>query len=131
MPGRAFPMAKWLLSAALSLLVASTGAANGIEHLEPAFWWVGMKDSHLQLMVHGERVAELEPALDYAGVSIDGVTRTDNPNYLFIDLTLADDTRPGRFRIDFRRGGVPELSHDYELLAREPDSAARAGFGPC
>jgi len=123
-------MTKWLLSAALWLFVSSAGAANGIEHLEPAFWWVGMKDSHLQLMVHGEQIAELEPALDYPGVSIDGVTRTDNPNFLFIDLTLAENTRPGRFRIDFRRDGVPALSHDYELLARESGSADRAGFGP-
>ncbi|MBM2854942.1 MAG: nplT [Steroidobacteraceae bacterium] len=122
-------MTKWLLSAALSLLVANVSAANGIEHLEPSFWWVGMKDNRLQLMVHGERIAELEPALEFPGVSIDGVIRTDNPNYLFIDLTLAESTRPGRFRIDFRRDSVAVLSHDYELLAREPGSAARTGFG--
>ena len=123
-------MMKWLLSAALSLLVANACVANSIDHLEPAFWWVGMKDSRLQLMVHGERISGLEPALEYPGVAIDGVTRTDNPNYLFINLTLEASTRPGRFRIDFRRNGVAVLSHDYELLAREPDSAARAGFGP-
>jgi len=123
-------MTKWLLSVLLSLFVANVSAAYGIEHLEPAFWWVGMKDSRLQLMVHGERIAELEPALEYPGVSIEGVTRTDNPNYLFIDLTLAESTQPGRFRIDFRRDSVPVLSHEYALLAREPGSAARAGFSP-
>ncbi len=123
-------MVKWLLAAALSLLAVNVSAANGIEQLEPAFWWVGMKDSRLQLMVHGERIAELDPAIQYPGVSIDGVTRTDNPNYLFIDLMLADDTRPGRFRIDFLRDSVAALSHEYELLAREPGSAARAGFSP-
>jgi hypothetical protein len=123
-------MTKWLLSAALSLLVAGVSAANGIEQLEPAFWWVGMKDSRLQLMVHGERIAELAPAIEYPGVTIEGVTRTDNPNYLFINLRLVDSTRPGRFRIEFRRGSVAVLSHQYELLAREPGSAARTSFGP-
>jgi glycosidase/predicted alpha/beta superfamily hydrolase len=123
-------MTKWLLSAALSLLVANVCAASGIERLEPAFWWVGMKDSHLQLMVHGERIAELAPAIEYPGVAIVGVTRTDNPNYLFINLTLAESTHPGRFRIDFGRDSVAVLSHEYELLAREPGSAARVGFGP-
>jgi neopullulanase len=130
MPGGALPMTKWLLSAALSLLIADVSAASGIDRLEPAFWWVGMKDSRLQLMVHGERIAELTPALEYPGVTIEGLTRTDNPNYLFIDLRLADNTLPGRFRIDFRRDKLPVLRHEYELLARQSGSAARAGFGP-
>lgn len=123
-------MTRWLLSAALLLFMVDVSAAYRIEHLEPASWWVGMKDSRLQLMVHGERIAELEPALAYPGVSITGVVRTENPNYLFVDLTIAEDARPGRFRIDFRRGGKQVLRREYTLHARDPGSASRTGFGP-
>lgn len=123
-------MTKWLLSVALSLLAADASAAYRIDHLEPASWWVGMKDSRLQLMVHGQRIANLEPAITYPGVTVRGVIRTDNPNYLFIDLELAPDVRPGRFRIEFRHQGSPVTSHEYRLQAREPDSAARKGFSP-
>lgn len=123
-------MTKWLVAAVFWLFIVSTGAAYDIAHVEPSSWWVGMKDGRLQLLVHGNRVAGLEPAIDYPGVAVARVVRTDNPNYLFVDLTIAEATRPGRFRIEFRRGGTTVLSHDYTLHVREAGSAARAGFSP-
>ena len=78
-------------------------AADRLERIEPASWWVGMKDDRLQLLVHGDRIAELEPAIGYPGVSIEKVERVANPDYLFVDLRIAPDTRPGTFRIDFKQ----------------------------
>ncbi|HEX9172651.1 MAG TPA: cyclomaltodextrinase N-terminal domain-containing protein, partial [Telluria sp.] len=53
------------LAGASLLANAATPAAQpaAIEHLEPPFWWAGMKARQLQLMVHGPRIADLEPAL--------------------------------------------------------------------
>jgi neopullulanase len=116
--------------AGLSFLALDAGAAYRIEHLEPAFWWTGMASDRLELMVHGERIAELEPAIAAPGVSIEHVYRTDNRNYLFIELKLAEGVEAGSFRIDFERNGEAQLQHDYELRAREPGSAQRQGFGP-
>ena len=123
-------LSKWL--AALFLAVCSTHAmaADRIERMEPVSWWVGMQDPRLQLMVHGARIAELEPTLDHPGVAVTGVHRVANPNYLFIDLEIAPETRPGPVRIDFRKGGRKVARRDYLLQAREPGSAQRRGFGP-
>ncbi|MGZ5201165.1 MAG: glycoside hydrolase family 13 protein [Telluria sp.] len=109
--------------------VGTAPAANRtvIDHLEPPFWWAGMHDQHLQLMVHGERIAELEPHLAYPGVRVAVVTRVANRNYLFIDLVVGDDARPGSFDIDFA-GGRDKVRYTYRLLARAPGSAARQGF---
>ncbi len=120
---------RWLLAIALGLF-AGSATAKRIEHLEPAFWWVGMNHSRLQLMVHGEGIAQLEPALDYPGVAIVRVSRTESPNYLFIDLTIGDSARAGRFPITFRRGTEVVVSHEYALHERERSSASRKGFGP-
>lgn len=98
-----------------------------IDHLEPPFWWAGMKHKKLQLMVHGKRIADLEPVLDYPGVRIDGVTRVANRNYLFIDLAVSEQAAPGRFDIMFRNG-AKNLKYRYQLMAREAGSAQRAGF---
>ena len=103
------------------------GAAVHVEHLEPPFWWAGMESSRLELMVHGERIAELEPSIDYPGVSIENVYRTGNPNYLFVELQLADDVAAGEFSINFLRAGEARLRHRYALRARDPGSAARKG----
>ena len=121
---------KWL--AALFLCLGATGAlaADRIDRIEPASWWVGMKDDRLQLMVHGERVAELEPAIAHAGVTVTGVERVANPNYLFVNLRIAPDTRPGTVPIKFKRGGSTVATWKYALDARKPGSADRRGFGP-
>jgi glycosidase len=121
---------KWLAALLVGLFALQATAAERIARIEPASWWVGMKDPRLQLLVHGPKAAELEPAIDYAGVAITSVERVANPNYLFVNLTLAPDTRPGNVRIDFRRKGRTVATRDYPLAAREPNSAERQGFGP-
>jgi neopullulanase len=112
---------------ALGIAFSATAAAAAkpvIDHLEPPFWWAGMRDQHLQLMVHGEHIADLEPHLAYPGVRVAGVTRVANRNYLFIDLVVGDEVRPGSFDIDF--GG--KARYTYKLLPRAPGSAERQGF---
>lgn len=121
---------RWLAALLLGLCATQGLAAERIERIEPVSWWVGMKHDRLQLMVHGERVAELDPALRYAGVSIEGVERVANPNYLFINLRIAPQTQPGSFAIDFRSGARTIASRKYVLDARRDSSAGRAGFGP-
>lgn len=118
-----------------SLLIGSTACASmsahaqspAIAHMEPPFWWAGMQHKGLQLMVHGERIAELEPALSYPGVRIASVTRVPSKNYLFVDLAIEPDARPGSFDIVFRGAGR-ETRYAYRLLAREAGSAQRIGF---
>lgn len=104
-------------------------AANAVPapRIEPPFWWAGMKDQRLQLMVHGENIAQLAPALDYPGVRIAAVTRVPNRNYLFIDLVLAPQAAPGTLALVFSGDGTSQ-THHYRLLAREPGSAERQGF---
>jgi hypothetical protein len=96
-----------------------------IDHLEPPFWWAGMQHQSLQLMVHGPGIADLAPSLDYPGVRIGAVTRVANRNYLFIDLAVSREAAPGSFDILFGKGAV---KYRYQLMAREPGSAQRAGF---
>ncbi|HZV64691.1 MAG TPA: glycoside hydrolase family 13 protein [Telluria sp.] len=99
-----------------------------VQHVEPPNWWVGMKHSQLQLMVHGERIAELQPAIAYPGVRILDVERTDNPNYLFINVQVEPGAKPGQFDIALRRGSATVTSVPYRLEARRKDSAQRRGF---
>lgn len=105
-------------------------AAYAIDHLEPPSWWVGMRDKSLQLMLHGPRIAELTPRLEYPGVRITGTQRGSNPNYLFVNLAIAPQAKPGSLPLRLLRGGTVVLTRDYPLHARAPGSAERAGFGP-
>ncbi len=106
---------------------AAFAQSPAIAHMEPPFWWAGMQHKSLQLMVHGERIAELEPSLTYPGVRIASVTRVPSKNYLFIDLAIGAEAKPGKFDILFK-GAKRQASYSYELLAREQGSAQRIGF---
>ena len=117
-----------VLFLALATSSLSPAAPYEIQHLEPTSWWVGMKRPELQLMVHGERIAELAPEIRYRGVALTDVQRTTNPNYLFINLMIAADTAPGSFKILFKRGDDVVAVRDYQLRARRRDSALRRGF---
>jgi len=118
-----------LLIAALLPTAWAAAAPYQIQHVEPPHWWAGMKRPGLQLMVHGEKIGELAPSLTHPGVRITGIERTDNPNYLFVNLDIGKDARPGEFTLLFRRGDKLVTSHRYRLEARRPGSAQRRSFG--
>ena len=127
---RISPRRAALLLGSLFLSGAAVHAAPApaaIDRMDPPFWWTGMHDRRLQLMVHGPAIAELEPAIAYPGVRIAAVTRVANRNYLFIDLEIGADARPGDVAIDFR--GAHPARTTYRLLARAAGSAERRGFG--
>lgn len=109
------------------MLVSFPALASGIKRVDPQNWWVGMHSDALQLMVHGQDIASSEPQLDHPGVRIERVTRLASPNYLFIDLNIAPNTKPGELEIRFKGNGKTEILR-YPLLAREPGSAERRGF---
>ena len=64
----------------------------------PTNWWVGMKNPRLQIMLHGAGIASSNVIVDYPGVTINKVSKVENKNYLFVDLTISKLAKPG---IDF------------------------------
>ncbi len=98
-------------------------------HVDPPMWWTGMKNSELQLMVHGDQIADLTPEIAYPGITIRHVTRTSNSNYLFITLDISKETKAGTVNIDFMKGKKRLVTHPYTLNERAEGSANRESFG--
>lgn len=114
----------FLISIAFSI---STFALN-IDRIEPMFWWVGMKNPTVQLMIHGQEIAATEISLNYPGVKIQTISRQENPNYVFIDLSISSEAKAGSFPIQFKKNKKEVVSYTYELKNRELNSANRKGF---
>ncbi|WP_242919934.1 glycoside hydrolase family 13 protein [Pontibacter liquoris] len=90
-----------------------------LERVEPMFWWAGMHNPELQLIVHGDNIAGREVSLNYPGVQLKQVHKVENPNYLFLDLILSPEVKAGSFPIRFKQKGTKALTYTYELRQRE------------
>ena len=106
----------------------STFALN-IDRVEPMNWWVGMKNPNLQLLIHGNNISQYQVSIKYPGVKVIKVNKVENPNYLFVNLTIdSKSAKAGTFKIDLLQNGKTEGSYIYELKNRKPGSAGRQGF---
>ena len=81
---------KRLLLFTICLLCASSVYAIDISRLEPACWWVGMKNPELQIMVYGKNIASSQVYIDYPGVRVKEIVGVENPNYLFLYLDISE-----------------------------------------
>lgn len=97
-------------------------AVTKIDHIEPENWYVGMKNSSLQLMAYGKNIRDSHVSVDYPGVKIDSLVRLDSPNYLFVYLNLSG-AKPGNMVLNIDGKKV-----NYPLKARAMSGDKRIGF---
>ena len=110
----------------LLFLLISTFTFAQIQRVEPAFWWKGMKNPELQILVYGKNIANQTIELSN-GIQIKELKKVENPNYVFITLNTDEITVP-KFKINLKNGKKLVNSFDYELKKRNPNSASRNSF---
>ncbi|WP_442868039.1 alpha-amylase family glycosyl hydrolase [Chryseobacterium sp. B21-037] len=97
-----------------------------LERVEPAFWWKGMKNPELQLLIYGKNIADYGIELSN-GIRIKDIRKVENPNYLFVTINT-DEINASEFKINIKRGTENIASYSYELRQRNPNSANRESF---
>lgn len=108
------------------LLLISIITFGQIQKVEPAFWWHGMKNPELQILVYGKEISKYQIELS-DNVKLKELTKTENPNYVFITINTDEVTKPS-FKINFKNGKKTVDSYTYELKQRNPGSADRNSF---
>lgn len=111
-------MKKIILFFFLVVITISTTHAREVR-VEPSFWWSGMEETELQLMVYGENIAGYAPEVTSKNVRIKESVRLESPNYLILYIDISEST-PETFDILFSNG-KEEISYSYELKERNPD----------
>ncbi len=117
-----------LLLMSIITMSAAKVKKPSIERIDPAFWYVGMKNPSLQLMLSGPGIASVsEVTTDYPGVRIDSVVRLDSPNYLFLYINVRE-AKAGTMTLKWKeeKGKWKEVA--YELRQREMAGEERRGF---
>ena len=112
-----------ILLFAAGLLITPWANAIDITRVEPANWWIGMKNSELQIMVYGPGISKSTLTINYPGIKLKEVAKTTSPNYLFIYFSIAKGTKPGNVPMYFTEG-QQKFTYNYPLLARNDKSGA-------
>ncbi|MDN4012982.1 glycoside hydrolase family 13 protein [Chryseobacterium gambrini] len=110
----------------ITTLCASSLFFSQIQKVEPAFWWKGMKNPELQILVYGKDIAKNEIELS-DGVQIKDIQKVENPNYIFVTVNTNEINVP-KFNINVKSGKKNLGSYTYELRQRNPNSADRESY---
>ncbi|MGA0303378.1 MAG: alpha-amylase family glycosyl hydrolase [Schleiferiaceae bacterium] len=111
----------------LTLIVALPAVGQKLTKIEPASWWRGMELDTVEFMVYGKDISELTAA--GKELMVIGSTALESPNYLFVEVVIADDTRIGKHKLLFKdQKGRQKGTLAIEVLEREEGSAKRKGF---
>ena len=101
--------------------------AQQVTRVEPLSWWTGMK-MPLQLLVQGENISEYNVSIEGGnGISVAKVNKADSPNFVFVDVKIAANAKPGTYYIVFSKDGE-SFKYPYEVSARAEGSAERKSF---
>lgn len=122
---------KRFLSISLGLLSGLSAAlgAKGPEvtNVEPPYWWTGMKNDTLQVMLTGPGIASANASVNYKGVRLAEQVNLDSPDYKLLYFVIGKETVPGTMEITLtngkKRSRIP-----YQLRQRDPEMAKHGGF---
>ena len=115
-----------IIMAVLSFLGFKTPVQASIKKVAPTFWWAGMKNTELQILLYGEDISSSDVSLTSSDVYLKEVVRQANSNYLILYLDLKE-ARPQKFDIVLKKGRkVTKVP--YELKERIRKGTDIEGF---
>lgn len=122
---------KFFATIASSVAAFSMMAAPQIDIVDPPYWWTGMENDTLQIMIHGDDIRDCHVNVDYPGVKLLDVARLDNPNYQFLYLLVTNEAQPGTINItlnDLKLRRNSQAVIPYELRQRDANARDIKGF---
>ena len=108
----------------LALSIGGTIKAQEIKSY-PVSWWTGMKQPVVQLMLHAGIGLPAVVNVSYPGVTVKKVHQPENAHYLFVDLHIAPNARPGVVKLRIGKN----LTLDFPLQARSKDRGINRNLG--
>lgn len=115
-----------IIMAVLSFLGFKTPVQASIKKVAPTFWWAGMKNTELQVLLYGEDISSSDVSLTSSDVYLKEVVRQANSNYLILYLDLKE-ARPQKFDIVLKKGHKT-IKVPYELKERTRKGMDIEGF---
>ena len=104
----------------------SAKPADKIKKVAPTFWWSGMKNPELQVILYGDNISNSDVSVSSSDIYIKEVIKQENPNYLIVYLDLSE-ALPQKFNFILKNGKMNTLV-PYELKQQDAHSSDIQGF---
>ena len=103
-----------------------TFGQKGTTRIEPPFWWAGMENSNLELLIcdASKPISGWKVTIKNENVILKKAHKVDNPRYLFLELEIKAGAKAGEFPIELT-DGKETIIHSYQLLKRKKSPKTR------
>ncbi len=113
------------------LLFASAILAQSptVETIEPPNWWAGTTINPVRVLLRGNGFSNVVVWANTGSLRASNFKSSINGHYLFFDLTIAKNTKPGKYKISVGNKNSPAV-FDFEILPRAPRAGRHQGYTP-
>lgn len=121
-------MKKYLLLCVYVSISVLSFAQSDLPKAYPTHWWVGMKNSFVQVMLQGDNIGAGSITLAYPGVKLLKVHQVENKNYLFVDLSISSTAKPGTLPFIMKNAGKT-VRMPFQLKAKRKGNGSTYAQG--
>lgn len=115
-----------ILTMLLTFVSVADALPKNIKRVAPDFWWVGMKNTELQIMIYGDNIGGSEISITSKDITIKETVELENRNYVLLYLDLSQ-AKPQVFDILLKKG-KKTTKVPYEIKQRTRESSSVVGF---
>ena len=90
-------------------------ATAQIFRVEPPFWWQGMKNNKLKVLLYGKDLSKCD--VKAQGMNLVSIEEVENKNYLFLNFDLTNQ-KAGNFKINLIEGKKIKYTFRYHIKRR-------------
>lgn len=100
-----------------------------VPRVDPPNWFVDMNNQNLELLIHDNNISNFIPTINYKGIRILQTQLVANPNYLFVEIEISKQAKPGKFNIELTNGKLKKTM-PYELKVKQKAKDFLQKWGP-
>lgn len=107
-------------------------AQPSVEKVEPPSWWTGSTINPVRVLLTGKNLnlAKMVISTGSPNLVATNLKPSENGNYLFFDLRIAPNTKPGKYKIRIYNVQPGGSTFDFEVLPKKTSPTTHRGYTP-
>lgn len=110
------------------MLLTYTLSAQLVDKIEPPFWWSGMQNDKLQILLRGNGLAKYDISIASKEAKLINLYEADSPNYVFLDVVIPHQMKASSFEIVIKDNTDFYETYTYQVKSRTMKPENRVGF---